>query len=1453
MDSLMESITKLKDPRSFTDITVEDLEKLFQKIGGSHEKLRTMLNLLFIPDFMPTFIEDRKYDSGAFSSVQILEEVNSKSSPRPLRLIDLETGNLVDSWNTSQLDSYCMLSHRWKGAEITLSHIKRAREQHMRRKREESPWIDECQNLKGDQTQAFLQRCSRISGIDTETLLSSRDNDIHLVLKQCILDLLEQENNITSLLLGNSKGISVGELLSLRISLNNAKDSVNKSRQDIDDAKSGLERTRREQMVVDQLSHKMVNQLRKGSQQGDKTLQGGDSMTTPSGADFTPPPSGASSPTCASTTTESRGKIHEQEIKLANARTDLENARSSLVQIQDRAKDSIQSTQLYELADELISRLQLWKSAIKLTKSIQEARSIFKSNVFPDKEACYIWSDTCCIDKTNYDELSTSLSLMGDWYSNSEFCLVHLDSPSQTADAIQDWNALQYEAEDASAGTDHVIDAFSEITGTQPEWSTRAWTLQELVMSKMAFFVNPQWKPLGRPVERLGHVYPLIPFISRYIKRRGIDSYPGSENMSSSLKMQESDVLRPLLNENSIEILESVTASEQVREGLCLIATLEALNFSFPTNLTLETAVNELTRSVYTAASAIAADSMHQDGQTAKVMSALNTHFNAPEPAEIPISEARARDIIHFLLKRLVSETRGLVVADREYIADFGKVRELDVWKKGEARTGFPAQQIFQLSRHRRATVQVDHVYSLMGILGVRFPTFSAEGFSKALARLLDEAIIAHNDVSIFNWSGVEMASPVRGRSLYPASHKAYAINEDRGRQHNSRLAAESQKEISELKATYPVVINLLKDAIECVKHNGRNGMPVAWLRKIAKFIRDHQFKDLQSELENIIKILLYVKTYQDSAVAVPSTPPPPEVNEDEAPTPEKSEATPSSTRSWGYKPTFSGSRTSSFGKTPKLGGFGMGFGKPSLERHVSEPTKEPPTSTEQKHADADKSAQHKWKSINAEVLSYLDNLISSKPGLKSPCSLPSEILNLDFKLDTSEEEMAVDHEETASIEKDNTTCPNPIIINSSGIDGIFDIQRIIVTMLNRDQLLEQVQNAASSKQKIAGWCTLSTGFSSVLVNFACEREVLRKQLEVEGAVEDRIIKESRAQSLHDRLKDSNNSTTTTTHNDNAPSNAEEASNIPAVISGENGQESDGEDEDDDDDDITRVGEDATETGSMNEDKGDRETKEDRTFKPTGEEKTVARIIHFIQAPKLQYAAGEWVLARFSGSDGAKWFLCNLELGSTHQFHGHRIATTEIDFDNSIVEPGLVNSWKIYMTRKKNKMCKILDKYIRSCEYAKKSQQKFKVGADIAAQSVNRFVTAGNQSLENVVSMGASPVSMLRSGFFDRSKESGESIPVESELQGGKDLDDVGVLDGWVEQGKAAAVALGESTALLVYEQWFGRHAGWLERHLAASVIKKTPKELRTAVEGLEQNKGLLPAMFHAGTRVHMF
>ena len=79
------------------------------------------------------------------------------------------------------------------------------------------------------------------------------------------------------------------------------------------------------------------------------------------------------------------------------------------------------------------------------------------------------------------------------------------------------------------------------------------------------------------------------------------------------------------------------------------------------------------------------------------------------------------------------------------------------------------------------------------------------------------------------------------------------------------------------------------------------------------------------------------------------------------------------------------------------------------------------------------------------------------------------------------------------------------------------------------------------------------------------------------------------------------------------------------------------------------------------------------------------------------------------------------------------------------------------------------------------------------------------------------------------------------------------VLDRVLGQGKLAARALGEYTALAVAEKLFEMRADRLDRTLATAVLKRTPKGLRTAVENMNDNKSFLPAMFHSSTRVHMF
>ncbi|KAJ3532890.1 hypothetical protein NM208_g8235 [Fusarium decemcellulare] len=1362
MDSITEKIAKVTDLSTYTDLTPEHLKKLFDEIGGSPEKLRTILNLWFVPDFKPTFVEPQSHAFSGLQDIDFLDTPDTEQAQRPLRLIDLETGNLVDVWNTSPLDSYCMLSHRWKGDEITLAHIKRAREKHLER-------------TKGGH-------------------VADRDDDIHLVLEQSKLDIIEQEQTILSLLNNNSEGLDIGVLLDKRIKANDARAQVNWARQNRDAKKSKVERCRIEKDMFDHLMSRINQDINDNTEE---TM--GVAVTSPDSLD--------TKPTTSTVVDEAYNEYTAAQEMLRAA-----------VESQEKTDEDVaffrRNCRLGDAVDEMMSRLQRWKSAIKLDNSMKEAQKIFRTKLFPTRGASYIWSDTCCIDKLNYGELSQSLSLMGDWYANAEFCLVHLDTDWRAADAVHDWKQFKGEP-DASDAKKPGIPSFKAINGSGPEWANRAWTLQELVMSKMAYFTNSEWKSLSRPVESLGYTYPLIPFIDLYTRGDIANTYSRDIATADSRRnilhgIRDSEAIASLLDVDEVEIADSddgnQAASESAGLGVRLISILHALGFRFPTEITTETAMSEMTQSVYLAAWSLVRDENDDSsGRGRKLLQELKNHIPSTTRSSDLTEEAEAQEAINFLLLCLVSETKDLVVSDRESIAKFGQVDQLETWKRGTVRSGFSAERVLQLSCRRKATVPVDHVYSLMGILGVRFQSFHAEGYPKALSRLLDEVIISQNDVSVFNWAGVEMGSPVRGRSMYPASHKAYGNDEDRGRRYNMLISAEVQRKRKEVMVTYQGIITMLRDTIDCIKTKGCKGLPLEWVREISAFIRESSFDNLQPEFESIGKILLYIKYH----CVQPTPPPPPPPVQKQSPVEASTSPAAEEKAGWGFnKPSLPSMKISSSLKAPKLPSFGVGgISKPSFGRHHSEPVEkavaQEPVSPEQPKPTTPEVPE--WMSLDHQVKQYLKNLTSPGQENAEGCSLPSRIQELKFTTDEPESTTGNNVDDTSNSLSD-LICPNPIIINSSGIEGIFDIQRIIVTMVDREKLLRQVARATSPKQKISGWCTISTGFASVVVNFACEQHILKKQLEVEQAVEDKIIREDRAKKLHGDLE----------------------------VQGATKTQDDGRS--------------VKENQHSDADKSD--SKEVISSKPTKEEQAIVRIIDFIQEPQLQLVAGEWVLARFSGVRGAKWFLCYLELGSTHSFYGHRIATTDIDFANSAVEPGLVNAWQTYMGRKKRKMCNILNTYLKSSESAAKSQERLTKSSEIANQNYGRLVDAGNQSLERVMSMGSVSPSMLKLPFY-------------GSTQDGKSLDDVdsdddedsgnGFFDGILDQGKEAAMALGEYTVLAAFEKICEMHAKHLDKHLATSVLKKTPKSLQTAVESVDENKGFLPAMFHSSRRVHMF
>ncbi|KAA8900225.1 heterokaryon incompatibility protein-domain-containing protein, partial [Sphaerosporella brunnea] len=87
----------------------------------------------------------------------------------------------------------------------------------------------------------------------------------------------------------------------------------------------------------------------------------------------------------------------------------------------------------------------------------------------------YLWVDNCCIDKANNTELVEAISSMGDWYYNAAVCLVYID--------------------DYSLGRiDNRFDNEMDIQGFNTRYSSRGWTLQEIVMSSRGVFYDKSWK-----------------------------------------------------------------------------------------------------------------------------------------------------------------------------------------------------------------------------------------------------------------------------------------------------------------------------------------------------------------------------------------------------------------------------------------------------------------------------------------------------------------------------------------------------------------------------------------------------------------------------------------------------------------------------------------------------------------------------------------------------------------------------------------------------------------------------------------------------------------------------------------------------------------------------------------------------------------------------------------------
>ncbi|KAI0832948.1 hypothetical protein F5Y06DRAFT_290312 [Hypoxylon sp. FL0890] len=1378
-------------------------------IGKNPDKVRAMLNLWFVPEFKPTFYDEKSRYSKETSTVSGLDDVGlldpsyssavgdpgGQEGRYPVRMIDLDTKRLVDYPDIGPHSQYCILSHSWKGREVNYKYV-----------------LDT--KYKAFNRALAASEADKLS--DKTATGNARLNDIDTIKHQCELDIKEQEKQIEILAQESNVALELGlsnasnivqELLSRRVDVQ----VVEKGH----DGKGGLQKAK--------------NQLAKALAARDY-----DDMEAEVFQQFLED-IGVEKDKANEVINEDTndGKSRQCATDVADAEKALEDAKQKESEEAQNIKFFERHGHIREAIDELIGCLQRSKSMVKIEQAIGRSKEIFDKNPFPKTEKRYLWIDSCCINRADDGEYAKSISAMGEWYKNAEFCLVHLDTRRDVPkDSLEDWQVLK----SVIPAPQPNITSYTDIAIHKPEWSTRAWTLQELVMSKTTFYVNSSWELLNRPVQFLGPWYHLYPFVSLYTRMDTNNPY------SSALEVGTfPSSLAEILDRSGIQHdLQDLDPSvEGINIAQKLIFLLEKLDLRIPRDIDMDTARPRITQSIYIAVSSLITPGQGSDPDAKQllddILELLQPYLSGSRAYSLA---ERARYAINIVLTGLVKLIETPILDDRKYIADFGNVPKLGDWQKGLMRSRFSTQKVMSLVCGRDATVMTDRAYCLMGMLGVRFPTFPAEGLTKALSRLLDEVIISSNDVSVFNWTGKEYGSPIRGRSLYPSSPEAYKFGEDekRKKEKDEKLIKLLQIKRYEVMTDFLAISGMLVDTIMFVKERQQQNIPLIWVKEILRVIKRAKFEQFRPHIKNIGKIFKYIETAFDS----------------------KPTAEPQSTRSPSLNPESQGSRAkeadskqrgasnspfSSFPaqiktpslpkdmtsfKAPKFGrkkteaesvpqkapsqpsssrGFGS-FKAPSLtsfgrkESGTSQPSTKPSeieTPTTESEAASLPSApttpslisDASRHSLDDQVLSYIGSIeagdkkdkdMGGNTATPEP-ELPPELAKV--LADVEIREFSKPHVKPEEI--DTMISPNPIIVKNSGIEGLFDIQRVVISMAQPDKLYRQVRNAVSPHQKITGWCIISTGFARVMVSFSCPKHILEKELEIVQAVDAKVLKGKDQEESFEGNGNSNGDEPTTS--DQGGPQITDTTWRKAIMNKYN----------------------PSEPGKKDENKIDEPDFE----KARPEGARVSRMIRFVQESDLNQIAGEWVLARFSGVPGAKWFLCCFELGgSGRDFYGHRIASDEIDFHNASPELGLLMYWEYYMMQKKYRLCSILQKLMESRDWGNRK-------ADIGQNLVKRVA-----------------------------KETGGSDQGDDSEGDSDDEDGNGkISDTLKELGGLALTMAGAGLRQQFYE-W---RAERLEKNLAADVLKKFPPHIQTAMESLDDNKDLMPSMFHSAKKIHMF
>jgi hypothetical protein len=128
----------------------------------------------------------------------------------------------------------------------------------------------------------------------------------------------------------------------------------------------------------------------------------------------------------------------------------------------------------------------------------------------------YFWVDTCCINKSTSDELSTAINSMFRWYQRASKCYVYLSDvvmPDKTTDAEASRIGWQ--------------EAFR-----WSRWFTRGWTLQELLAPASVEFFSREGKRLGSRVSLEQEIHDITKIPIAALRGQSLAEFSVEDRMS---------------------------------------------------------------------------------------------------------------------------------------------------------------------------------------------------------------------------------------------------------------------------------------------------------------------------------------------------------------------------------------------------------------------------------------------------------------------------------------------------------------------------------------------------------------------------------------------------------------------------------------------------------------------------------------------------------------------------------------------------------------------------------------------------------------------------------------------------------------------------------------------------------------------------------------------------------